>query len=141
MTHKTQSHFNLTDIEFEQQFASCALDPSIFDHEAHLRLAYIHIKKYGEEMARGNLCNQLVAFVDHLGVAEKYNTTLTIAAIKAVHHFMKKTTATDFKGLLIEFPRLKNDFKGLMAAHYGFDIYTSKKAKRTFLAPDLIPFD
>lgn len=141
MTTKSQSHFNLTDIEFERLFATCALDPSVFNHEAHLRLAYIHIKKYGEEMAIDHICSQLVAYVNHLGVADKYNTTLTIAAIKAVHHFMKKTAANDFKGLLIEFPRLKNDFKGLMAAHYGFDIYTSKKAKSTFLVPDLIPFD
>jgi hypothetical protein len=40
-----------------------------------------------------------------------------------------------------EFPRLKTNFRELMACHYGFDIYTSEKAKMKYLEPDLLPFD
>jgi len=36
---------------------------------------------------------------------------------------------------------LKTNFKGLMAHHYGVDIYNSKKAKEEFLEPDLKPFN
>ena len=136
-----KNHFALTDSEFEQQFQSCKLHPSLFGHEAHLRLAYIHIGKYGHDQAIKNICNQLMAYVDHLGATDKYNTTLTVAAIKAVHHFMKKSKASDFKGFIVEFPELKNEFKILMQSHYRFDIFNSQKAKKTFLEPDLIPLD
>jgi hypothetical protein len=40
-------HFSLTDIEFENQFENGTLKPELFSHEAHVRLAWIHIKKYG----------------------------------------------------------------------------------------------
>jgi len=136
-----EKHLDLTDDEFEEQFESCELLPTLFSHEAHLRLAYIHIKKYGEERAIENVCNQLVAYVNHLGASGKYNTTLTVAAIKAVYHFMLKSTATDFKGFIAEFPQLKFEFKRLMQCHYSFDIFNSQEAKTKFLEPDLISFD
>ncbi len=42
-----EEHFYLTDIQFERQFANCSLNPELFSHEAHLRLAWLHISKYG----------------------------------------------------------------------------------------------
>jgi hypothetical protein len=136
-----ENHFELTDSEFEQQFKSCELDPTLFSHEAHLRLAYIHIKKYGLGQAITNVCDQLAAYVTHLGATDKYNTTLTFAAVKAVYHFMQKSNANDFKGFIAEFPQLKNEFKRLMQSHYDFDIFNSQKAKKAFLEPNLLPFD
>jgi len=136
-----ENHFELTDSEFEQKFKSCELDPTLFNHEAHLRLAHIHIGKYGHDQAIKNICDQLVAYVTHLGATNKYNTTLTVAAVKAVYHFMQKSKANDFEGFIEEFPQLKFEFKILMQCHYEFDIFNSQKAKNTFLEPDLIPFD
>ena len=40
-----------------------------------------------------------------------------------------------------EFPRLKNNFKDLIAQHYQMDIYRSQRAKTAYLEPDLLPFD
>ncbi|MEO8110092.1 MAG: hypothetical protein ABI594_08675 [Ginsengibacter sp.] len=79
-----EQHFTLTDNEFEKQFQNCLLDPAIFTHEAHLRLAWIHIRKYGADIAIGNIRLQLQNFVDNLGARNKYNETVTIAAVKAV---------------------------------------------------------
>lgn len=136
-----EEHFNLTDDEFERKFKACNLDPTLFTHEAHLRLAYIHIQKYGQDQAIENVCVQLVAYVNYLGATDKYNTTLTLAAVKAVNHFMQKSKSKDFRGFIKEFPQLKFEFKRLMQCHYGFDIFNSQKAKSTFLEPDLLPFD
>ncbi|MCP4978078.1 MAG: hypothetical protein GY931_18165 [Maribacter sp.] len=136
-----KNHFELNDSEFTHQFETVTLDPSLFNHEAHLRLAFIHIQNYGDEKAIENICHQLVAYVNHLGAAGKYNTTLTVAAVKAVSHFMLKSTSTSFKGFITEFPQLKYEFKRLMQCHYSFDIFNSQKAKNKFLEPDLIPFD
>ena len=136
-----KSHFELNDTQFEQQFKSYKLDPTLFSHEAHLRLAYIHIGKYGHDQAITNVCDQLAANVTHLGATDKYNTTLTVAAVKAVYHFMQKGKANDFKGFIAAFPQLKYEFKRLMQSHYDFDIFNSQKAKKTFLEPNLLPFD
>ena len=134
------SHFDFADEEFERQFATAQLDPSLFSHEAHLRLAYIQISKYGEEQAIANITAQIWRYVQKLGAEDKFNKTLTIAAIKAVHHFMKRSTISGFLSLITEFPRLKYNFKELMAAHYSQDIYNSPHAKQQFLEPDRLAF-
>lgn len=136
-----EKHFNLTDTEFEEQFENGSLDPALFSHEAHLRLAWIHLKKYGREKAVQNICSQLVNYVNMLGASGKYNKTLTVAAINAVYHFMQRYGADNFENFIAEFPRLKYNFKDLVAAHYKKDIYTSALAKNEFLLPDLLAFD
>ena len=136
-----EKHLELTDAEFEYQFRNCTLNPDIFSHEAPLRLAWIHINKYGIEQAIENITGQLQAFVAHIGAEGKYNTTLTIAAIRAVYHFWLKSGSDNFTDFTAEFPRLKNNFRELLDCHYGFDIFQSDKAKQAYLEPDLIPFD
>ena len=133
-------HYKLSDTEFEKHFIACKLDPSIFSHEAHLRLAWIHIHKYGMEQAVENIQTQLQNFVASAGAVDKYNTTLTIAAVRAVGHFIEKSNTTNFKDFIKEFPQLKNNFKALIESHYSFDVFNSLKAKTEFLEPDLQPF-
>ena len=135
-----ETHYNISDNDFENQFANCELDPSIFSHEAHLRLAWIHIKKYGVDQAIENIQSQLKQFVTHVGVTDKYHTTLTIAAVRAVHHFMQKSDYPNFQTFIAAFPQLKADFKTLINSHYSFDIFQSEKARKEFLTPDLSPF-
>lgn len=136
-----EKHFELSDDEFEKQFINCDLRPEIFSHEAHLRLAWLNIKKYGIIKAEINLQGQLQEYVKSVGAANKYNTTLTLAAIKAVNHFMLKSDSDSFQEFILEYPRLKYNFKALMSYHYGFDIYKSESAKQKYLEPDLLPFD
>jgi hypothetical protein len=136
-----EKHFDFPDSEFEKGFKNCTLNPEIFSHEAHLRLAWIHITKYGEEAAIQNICSQLIRFVEFVGAKGKYNQTLTIAAIKAVHHFIKKSRSNTFQDFIFEFPQLKYNFKDLMNTHYKVDIFKSEIAKKKFLEPDLVPFD
>ena len=131
----------MTDLEFEQHFASGELPPALFTHEAHLRLAWIHVTQYGVEEAIENVTEQIKRYTQKLNATDKYNHTLTVAAVKAVYHFVLKSKSDNFQDFLQEFPRLKFKFKDLMACHYGFDIYTSPKAKQAFLEPDLLPFD
>jgi hypothetical protein len=136
-----EKHFELSDSEFERKIINCELNLTDFSHEAHLRLAWINIDRYGIKQAENNVQTQLQKFVEFLGVTDKYNTTLTIAAIKAVYHFMLKSESDNFKDFIDEFPRLKYNFRELMASHYELDIFNSDKAKKEYLEPDLIPFD
>ncbi|MBL6445088.1 hypothetical protein JMN32_02135 [Fulvivirga sp. 29W222] len=136
-----ENHFDLSDAEFTDQFASCKLDPGTFSHEAHLRLAWILIDRHGIEIAIEKIQKQLQNFVDHIGARDKYNKTLTVAATKAVYHFMLKSRSSKFKSFIEEFPQLKSNFRGLMEAHYAIDIYNIPEAKTQYLEPDLLPFD
>jgi hypothetical protein len=135
------NHNQLSDSEFEILFSTCALSPALFSHEAHLRLAWIHIRKYGIDKAIENITTQLQEFVASLGARDKYNATVTVAAIRAVYHFMLKSKATTFAQFSAENPRLKNNFKELLNSHYKTNIFSSQQAKREYLEPELLPFD
>ena len=133
-------HFQLSDAEFEEQFAAGAFPPKLFTHEAHLRLAWIHLRKYGLEQAIRNVTDQLQQFVQMVGAEGKFHMTLSVAAVKAVYHFMGRATSPDFRGLLEEFPALRDQFRELIDAHYGADRLNSPAARSTFLEPDRLPF-
>jgi len=135
-----ESHFNLSDTEFENQFQTCSFDPKLFSHEAHLRLAWIHITKYGVDKAEANIQTQLQNFVTHVGATDKYHKTLTIVAVRAVNYFVKKSKTKNFETFINQFPQLKTDFKSLINSHYSVDVFSSKKAKMEFVEPDVQPF-
>jgi len=136
----TEKHHLLTDQQFEKQFKNCTLSPNLFTHEAHLRLAYIHLTKYGLNKAIKNLCKQIANFDQKFGDGTKFNKTVTIASAQIVHHFINKSKSVYFRNLLKEFPRLKNNFLSLVKSHYTKDIFNDKKAKQEYLEPDLLPF-
>ena len=136
-----QDHFQLNDLEFLKQFKNTSLGPELFTHEAHIRFAYLHIHEYGIDKAISNVSDQILNYATSLGAEHTFNKTVTIAAVKAVYHFMLKSEAEGFKGFITEFPRLKYNFKEILSQHYNIDIYNSDIAKSTFLEPDLIPFD
>jgi hypothetical protein len=135
------NHFELTDLELEEQFASGALDQKLFSHEAHLRLAWIHISNYGIHQAITAIRKQLQDFAERIGKKDKYNETITIASLHAVHHFMRRSKTDTFKDFITENPGLKFNFKELLGFHYRTNIFLSEKAKEGYLEPELLPFD
>lgn len=135
-----EAHFELTDDEFEKQFTNCVLSESFFSHEAHLRLAWIHISKYGLDQALENVQAQLQRYVKHVGAEDKYHCTLTTVGVRVVYHFLKRSEADDFASFIAQFPRLKSDFKGLIESHYSFNVFSSAEAKNQYVEPDLLPF-
>jgi hypothetical protein len=136
-----ESHTELSYSELLSQFEECSLVPSLFSPQAHLGLAWLLIHQYGAEEAEKCIQKLLKAYVNAFGSQDKYNTALTVGALKAENHFISRDKFKHFQAFISTYPRLKNDFKGLMASPYGFDIFNSSKAKRSFLEPDLLPFD
>ncbi len=135
-----ESHYDLDDDQFEKQFQSADLPGDLFNHEAHLRLAWIHIHKYGCPAAIENITRQIRAYAAAVGAVGKYNHTLTIATVKTVDHFMRKSESNSFAAFIQEFPRLNTNFSQLLAVHYSAFIFESEKARQDFVEPDLLPF-
>ena len=129
------------DTQFEEAFAKGSIDPAEFDHVAHLRLAWIHVTKYGEVQAIENIRRQLKSFTAQVGAADKYHETITVAAIKAVKHFVDRSRTTTFDAFITQNFRLKDQFRHLLGLHYSRELFESEEARKTYLSPDLIPFD
>ena len=73
-------------------FEAFEIPAAAFDHEAHVRLAYVDLCEAGPDQAAVSMKRSLLAFLEHLGVgAAKCHETMTPAWIDAVHHFMEST--------------------------------------------------
>ncbi|MDY7396142.1 hypothetical protein UMM65_12900 [Aureibaculum sp. 2210JD6-5] len=103
----TEKHQLLTDQQFEQQFENCTLPPALVTYEAHLRLAYIHVKKHGIKKATITLYKQLTHFNTNFGHILVLSKATIKAFVKLIYDFIKKATTTSFNELLVEFPELK----------------------------------
>ena len=135
-----KTHVDLDDETFEMSFRDTSMDPTLFTHEAHLRLAWIHIKKYGVEQAILNICQQIKTFDQTHDDGTNYNKTVTIAAVRAVNHFCEKSGAHSFSNFIRDNSRLVTHFKELLSSHYSIDIFKDGYAKENYLEPDLVPF-
>ena len=131
----------LSDSEFELQFAHGSLAPELFTHEAHLRLAWIQLKKYGHEQALANVCGQIRNFDELHGDGTKFHLTLSQAAVRAVEHFRRKSKSDNFQDFLEEFPQLMSRFMELILSHYSAEVLFSDRAKFAYVAPDIEAFD
>jgi len=136
-----EKHYRYSDEDYEHKFRDCKFPPLYFSHEAHLRLAYIHLKKYGLKQSIENMCNQIYDFAIKYGATMKFNATVTFASLNIMYQYMQKSKSENFQDLMKEFPLLLQDFKGVIKQHYSGDIFRSPEAKTTILQPDLEPFE
>lgn len=134
-------HSQLSDSEFLEAFENGSLNPKLFNHEAHLRLAWLNIQNHGEQIAVEKTCSGIKHFDVIYGKGDKFHTTITVAAVKVVCHFMKKSKSTDFFDFMEEFPRLRMAFKELLEQHYSSAIFSNQQAKTDYIHPDVLPFD
>jgi hypothetical protein len=108
-----QAHRKYSDAEFETIFESGQIPVAEFTHEAHLRLAWIHIIKYGVDQAIKNVTTQIRSFVTAIGAADKYDENLTVISVELTHRLMRESRCDTFDELLVEYPKLKSDFMGM----------------------------
>ncbi|MCB0633435.1 MAG: hypothetical protein R2824_29490 [Saprospiraceae bacterium] len=134
------THYQFDDLLFEEQFREGTFPPQLFTHEAHLRLAWIHIRRYGVEYAADQICLQIKDFDRLHGDGTKFHKTLTVAAVRAVYHFMQKFRSDNFADFIVEFPRLKHSFKELLDFHYTAKRLQNQDARYEYVEPDLVPF-
>ncbi|MGB5692559.1 MAG: hypothetical protein WBM43_08145 [Flavobacteriaceae bacterium] len=138
---KVNNHYSYTDDQLLSGLKKATLNPSLFSHEAHLRWGWLLLQKFGRDKAINRACVDLKNYTKVLGVPDKYNETVTAAAIGAIAHFRKKSQVENFVSFIKENPRLLTSFKELMENHYSNDIFNSTKARQSYQDPDLCPFD
>lgn len=133
MNHKLSA----ADRQFRADFEACRVQPSAFDHRAHVRLAYTYLAEHETEAALALMRGALVTFIEHHGIpASKYHETLTRAWILAVRHFMATARpAPSADEFIADNPRLLDS--KIMLTHYSAEVLFSPEARARFVEPDL----
>lgn len=129
----------LDDDTFLTQFCDQSLNPEYFDHRGHLRMAWLHLKRYPLPEARTRVCNGIRDLATALGAAEKFHRTISEALLLIMAGRMQGPAPTDFDTFLADNQDLLADARGLLARHYSDVRLGSAEARSGWVEPDLVP--
>lgn len=126
------------DRQFRLAFDACTIAPSEFNHQAHVRLAYIYLTEGDANSAVQKMRDALLKFLEHNNVPRsKFHETLTRAWVLAVQHFMNRSTSTSAADFIAKNPELLDS--KIMLTHYSASVLFSADARASFVEPDLDP--
>ena len=125
-----------SDQDFRAAFESFAVAPAQFNHEAHLRLAYVYLVENDLASAQRKMRGALLSFLAAHGVpSEKFHETLTRAWVLAVRHFMSRSPSHCFSEFAAKSRPLLNS--EVMLTHYSASVLFSPGARAAYVEPDL----
>jgi hypothetical protein len=126
------------DRDFRAAFEACAVPPSDFTHEAHVRLAYVYLVESGLELAVQRMRDALLKFIEHNDIPrDKFHESMTRAWVLAVRHFMSRGSSSSFEDFIAHNRELLDS--KIMLTHYSAGVLFSSDARASFLEPDLDP--
>ena len=126
----------MTDDELLRRFEEVRLPAGSFDHEAHVRTAFLCLKKYGFIDGLGRYRTGLKQFAIRAGVPDKYHETVTCALLVLIQErIMQAADDQDWPTFVAENPDLLIWKGGPLVDDYDEEILSSDAARRTFLLP------
>jgi len=135
----TSHRLSAADRVFKEQFESGEISPAVFDHRAHVRMAYVYLAGQETEVALRQIRDALRGFLRYHEIdPTKYHETLTRAWVLAVRHFMETTRESTSADAFVEQNPILLDAK-IMLTHYSADLLFSDEARARFVDPDLAP--
>ncbi len=114
----------MDDEQFLSGLEACTLPPEHFNHAGHLRLACLYLAQHPLDEAVARTCRTIRAYAAHLGAANKFHATVTVALVRLLHAHGAAALA---------------DGRAVLALHYSPALLGSPAARATFVPPDLAP--
>jgi len=129
----------VTDQNLRKLFETARLPASRFDHEGHVRLAWIYVTSEDLPTAIGSYCRDLQAYAASLGVPDKYHATITWFFMILVGERVEAMPEADWETFKAANEDLITSGKALLSRHYSSDVLRSDTARRRFVLPDRNP--
>jgi len=125
-----------SDRDFRLAFESYSVTPAQFNHEAHLRLAYVYLVENDLTTAQERMRRALLMFLAAHGIPlEKFHETLTRAWVLAVRHFMNRSPSLCFSEFAAKSQPLLDS--KVMLTHYSASVLFSPSARASYVEADL----
>jgi flavin reductase (DIM6/NTAB) family NADH-FMN oxidoreductase RutF len=132
------SSLDLSDDRFLAAFHGDGFDRLAFPHRAHLRLAWLAVRRLGLPRSIEGVTSGIRALAAKGGHPGRYHDTLTRAWVYVVAAAIAaRPDITDFDRFLEAYPALLD--KDYLSRHYSAARLSSPEARRHWLAPDLEP--
>jgi hypothetical protein len=127
----------MDDDAFLDAFERGALHQHGFGHRDHLRMAWLYLRRYGQDEALHRAQSGLRALAALHGHAERYSATRTAVWVALVSHHLKEAPNLGFEAFLGRFPGLLDG--RLLDAHYSPELLASVGSRTRWVEPDRLP--
>jgi hypothetical protein len=116
-----------------------AIDPSRFDHAAHVHVAWCYLRRYRLAEAVARFTAALHALTVRLGATAKYHETVSWFFLVVVAERIAEGGAHDWETFRRDNADLFTDARALIARHYSAELLASPAARSRFVLPDRVP--
>ncbi|OIM97939.1 hypothetical protein BFR57_09425 [Idiomarina sp. MD25a] len=130
---------SLSDDGFLESIAQGQFSRGDTDHNWHLRLAWIHLKRAPWPIALAEVVSTLRANQHIMSLNERYHHTITVATLRIMSQRLKEQSNSDFADFERQNADLVANLAGVLAEHYKPETLDSPAARRTFVSPDKKP--
>lgn len=127
----------LSDEQFLAAFLDCTLPAAVFDHRAHVRVAWLFCNRHGLNEAIEQVCYGIARYAAHLGATQKFHRTLSEALTRIIAKEAAQSKTWD--EFVAANPLLMSNARQLLARYYSPELLESDSARDHFIAPDRLP--
>ncbi len=126
----------MIETEFFQQFENGTLNADVFDHSAHVKMAWIYLNKYELPEALRNFSDALKRFANVNNAAGLYHETITFAFLALINEKMKKVELENWEEFVENNQDLFDWKDSILKKYYREETLKSVFAKKHFVFPD-----
>ena len=127
----------MTDEEFIEKFEDCTLAAELFDHRAHVRLAWLYLREMGALAALARFAEGLRRYARAQGAEGLYHETITCAYVFLINERDERAGRAQTWD---EFAAANADLldwrESVLKSLYREETLNSDLARRVFVLPD-----
>lgn len=117
-----------------ERFETGQIDPEQFDHEAHVYVGWLYVRKFELAIAISRFDAGLKRLTTHLGVPEKYHATITwLFLLLIAERFDSNESWQRFR---LRNEELISNSKTTLNRYYSDALLFSERARERFVLPD-----
>ncbi|MEO7216275.1 hypothetical protein [Mucilaginibacter sp.] len=132
------SHADLSNEQFLHQIETVTINPELFTHEAHIRMAWLYLSGSDEDAALQQISAAIKGIDAKYAGGMKYQHTITMVFANSITTLMKCKTYESWQEFVAANAGL-SIFKKFLSDYYSDEVLYSDKAKTQFVAPDKKP--
>ena len=140
MSHHTAGEvasLTLDDDAFIATFEQGRFGDDPFPHEAHVRMAWLYVTRFGVEAAIDRAAAGIRTLAKSKGKETLYHDTVTRTWVYLVAEAVSWSPSLGFREFLTRNPQLLD--KRLLLEYYSSGVLSSPQARAAWIAPDLAP--
>lgn len=120
------------------EFERAEIDPDRFDHEAHVRVAWLLLEACSLLEGISRYSSALRRITKKFGIPRKYHETITWFFMIMIAERRTAFPGADWLQFKAQNPDLVNDAGNLIARYYSSDCLQSEAARKSFVLPDAV---